>query len=126
MNVKKTRKPLEGASLIDAVIEAAQEKLAGKITVIDLRGASVTADFFIICQSESTVHNKAIADAIADRCARSNTFPWHSEGQAEGRWILIDFSDVVVHIMIAELRDYYSLETLWSEGKRRDIPDNAV
>jgi ribosome-associated protein len=118
---EKTKKNLGGGRLVETIVAAAQEKLAENLTVIDLHGTSAASDFFIIAQSETTVQNIAIADAIVDYCARKNTHPWHIEGEREGRWILMDFSDVVVHLMLPDLRSYYSLETLWTGGKRTDI-----
>jgi ribosome-associated protein len=119
---KTTIKTLCGKQLVEVIVSAAQEKLAEGLTIIDLHEAAACADFFIICQSETAVQNNAIADTIIDRCARKNTRPWHHEGEDEGRWILLDFTDVVVHIMLPDLRSYYSLETLWTGGKRTDIP----
>jgi ribosome-associated protein len=118
---KKTDKPLAGKRLAGAIVAAAQEKLAEKTAVIDCRGVAATADYFIICQSDTTVQNRAIADGIIGSCAEKNTRPWHSEGEQEGRWILIDFSDVVVHIMLSDLRAYYRLDTLWPDAKSVDI-----
>jgi ribosome-associated protein len=76
------------------------------------------ADFFIICQSDTDVQNRAIAASIIDCCTERNTPPWHHEGQGEGRWIVIDFTDVVVHIMLPDLRRYYDLESLWEGGSK--------
>jgi ribosome-associated protein len=118
---KNSGKMLAGKRLLDVIVLAAQEKLAEAIAAIDLRAVPATADYFIVCQSETTVQNRAIADAIIDRCAEEHTRPWHSEGEQEGRWILIDFSDVVVHIMLSDLRAYYRLDTLWTEGKKLDL-----
>lgn len=117
----KKNKPLSGPALVDAVVASARDKLAEKIAVIDLREIPGMADFFVICQSETDVQNRAIADSIIDRCSEKNTRPWHHEGESEGRWILIDFTDVVVHIMLADLRNFYNLEGLWSAGKMLSI-----
>jgi ribosome-associated protein len=115
---KRTKRPLAGKRLVDAIVASAQEKIAEHITIVDLRElATTTADYFIICQSETTVQNRAIADAIADGCAVKETYPWHTEGAEDGRWILMDFSDVVVHVMLPKLRGYYSLETVWQGAK---------
>lgn len=122
MNAKK-KLLLAGKRLVAVISEAAREKMAEKIVIVDLGRASSTADYFIICQSPTTVQNRAIADAIVDACARKNSHPWHREGEAEGRWVLLDFSDVVVHIMLEELRAYYSLETLWSDAKVTAVPE---
>lgn len=110
-----------GKALVDLIVEAAREKLAEHIVILDIQGLPGTADWFIICQSDNTVHNRAIADGIISSLAEKHTRPWYSEGTEEGRWILIDYSDVIVHIMLPELRDYYNLEELWSEGKRTDL-----
>jgi ribosome-associated protein len=118
---EKIRKILGGRRLVDVIVAAAQEKLAERCTFIELSGTTAASDFFVIAQSDTAVQNIAIADAIVDRCVRKNIRPWHIEGEREGRWILIDFSDVVVHIMLPDLREYYCLETLWTGGKRTDI-----
>jgi ribosome-associated protein len=118
---KNPKKPLKGKRLVDLIVEAAQEKLAEKITYIDLTGLATPADFFIICQSDTTVQNRAIADAIIEKGKEHDTRPWHSEGGEDGRWVLIDFTDVVVHILLPELRSYYDLESLWPQGKRCPI-----
>lgn len=123
--MKKLLKPLAGKKLVDCIVSSVQEKRGEKTTVIDHRKSASTADYFIICESETIVQNRAIADAIVDRCAEKGTRPWHQEGSDEGRWILLDFSDVVVHIMLSELRNYYNLEELWETGIRTDVPDVA-
>jgi ribosome-associated protein len=124
---RKTNRPLKadrslgGRRLVDVIVAAAQEKLAERLTVIDLYGTLASSDFFIIVQSGTAVQNIAIADSVVEHCARLHTHPWHIEGKREGRWILMDFTDVVVHILLPDLRSYYSLETLWTGGKRTDI-----
>jgi ribosome-associated protein len=118
VNAKKGSS-LAGRRLADVIVRAAEEKLAEKISVVDLTGLAMPADFFIVCQSDNSVQNRAIADAIVDACAEKDTLPWHREGEAEGRWILIDFTDVVVHIMLPELRSYYDLESLWRAGSKK-------
>jgi ribosome-associated protein len=116
---RKTNRPLKadrslgGRRLVDVIVAAAQEKLAERLTVIDLYGTLASSDFFIIVQSGTA--------SVVEHCARLHTHPWHIEGKREGRWILMDFTDVVVHILLPDLRSYYSLETLWTGGKRTDI-----
>jgi ribosome-associated protein len=116
---KNTHTSLSGADLVELIFAAAQDKLAEKIVSIDLSGMATPADFFVICQGDSTVQNRAIAEEIIDRCAEADTHPWHCEGKEDGRWVLIDFTDVVVHILLPDLRKFYDLESLWSQGKRR-------
>ena len=120
---KITGKSLGGEELVNSIIDSAKEKLAEAIVVLDIRGLPGTADWFIICQGDNTVHNRAISDGIIDHISSIGTHPWHKEGTEDGRWVLIDYSDVVVHVMLPELREYYNLEELWSAGKRMDISD---
>ncbi|MBN1308674.1 MAG: ribosome silencing factor [Chitinispirillaceae bacterium] len=119
---KKYGKPLGGRELVERIIQALEEALAEAIVAIDLQGLPGAADHFIICQGDTAVHNRACADRVMERLARYGTRPWQHEGYDEGRWILLDYSDVVVHIMLPELRDYYNIEELWAEGKARRIP----
>jgi len=116
--------PLAGEKLVREIVTALEEVLAGEIRVIDLQSRSSKddtvnpADYFVICQCDTTVHNRASADAVMDRLRALGCRPWKHEGLEEGRWILLDFSDVVVHIMLAELRGYYNIEELWSGSKK--------
>lgn len=112
---KKRTKPLGGKELVDRIIPILRETLAEAIVTIDLHGLPGTADYFIICQGDNTIHNRACADRVIERLALFGTRPWRFEGLREGRWILIDYSDVVVHILLPELRDYYNIEGLWAE-----------
>lgn len=109
-------KSLAGEKLVQAALSALQEKKAEKITIIDLKTASGPTDWFIICEGDNTSHTKAIADSLVVSLKEQNTRPWHEEGAEDGRWILVDYTDVVVHIMLPELREYYNLESLWKEG----------
>ena len=118
---KSLKRLLTGKELVDRIVEYAKDKLAERITLIDLSGLPGSADWFIICQSDNTTQNRAVCDEIDSRLSESGTRPWHCEGEIEGRWILMDYSDVVVHILLPDLRDYYSLETIWDKARRTDI-----
>jgi len=115
---KSSEKILGGKELVDKIVKSAKDKLAENIVVLDIQGLPGTADWFIICESDNAVHNKAIADAIVRDLNEQGTRAWHEEGTEDGRWILIDYSDVVVHIMLPELRSFYNLEELWAAGKK--------
>jgi len=106
---------LAGQELVDAVVSVLEEKLAERIAVIDLRKVSAAADWFIVCSGDNTSHTTAVAnEVIAALKERHRTAPWHHEGVEDGRWALIDYTDVVVHVMLEEVREYYNLESLWS------------
>jgi ribosome-associated protein len=117
----KTNRPLGGKELVDTIVKAAQEKLAENIILIDLRGLHGAAEWFILCQGDSTVHTRAIGDGIRESLREQETTAWHHEGDEDGRWVLIDYSDVVVHIMIPEVRDYYDLESLWEKSRQVQV-----
>jgi ribosome-associated protein len=105
---------LAGQELVGAVVSVLEEKLAERIAVIDLRKVSAAADWFIVCSGDNTSHTTAVAnEVIAALKERHKTAPWHHEGVEDGRWALIDYTDVVVHVMLEEVREYYNLESLW-------------
>lgn len=118
---KSNGKSLAGKVLVDEIVKEAQEKLAENIVVLDIQGLPGTADWFIICESDNAIHNNAIADAIVKSLAEKDTHPWHEEGRDDGRWVLLDYTDVIVHIMLPDVREYYNLEELWAAGKRTPI-----
>jgi len=105
---------LAGKELVDTVVSVLEDKLAERIAVIDLRKVSATADWFIVCSGDNTSHTSAVAnDVIGTLKQKYKTAPWHYEGVEDGRWALIDYTDVVVHVMLEEVRKYYDLESLW-------------
>ena len=119
-----TPAPLAGKTLADVIISTLKDALAENIITIDLRKLSGAADFFIVCQADNTVHTQACADRIIVNLKSKNTRPRQFEGMDEGRWILIDYFDVIVHIMLPEVREFYTIEELWSQGSIiREKPD---
>ena len=117
---KSASPALGGTELVNTILEALNEALAEEITTIDLREKKVASDWFIVCRADNTVHTRACADRVLEHCITRNTRPWQREGLEDGRWILLDFSDVVVHIMLPDLREYYRLEELWSGKQSAD------
>jgi len=104
---------LAGRELVDSIVEHAQSKKAAGITVLDVRGTSTVSDWLVICQGENPIHNRAIYDTVAVELKKQKTSPYLYEGHEEGRWIVIDYVDVVVHVLMPHLRKYYALEDLW-------------
>jgi ribosome-associated protein len=112
---------LSGKDLVDAAVKQALEKKAEDIVVFNPGEQSGIAEWFVVCHGNNGIHNKAIAEEIIVGLKRQNTAPWYKEGFDEGRWILIDYSDVVINILQPDLREYYALEALWKEAPRWDI-----
>lgn len=104
-------------------IEAARDKKAVDLVVLDLRPIDAFTDFFFICSGHNPRQIKAIADAIEESLQRSGIRPSHMEGYHRAEWILIDCFDFVVHVFTPETRRFYDLERLWGSAVRLDIPD---
>ncbi len=100
------------------MLEAAAEKKAEDPVVLNLKKLASFTDCFVICHGNQRRQTQAICDAIVDRLAESGQRPQHVEGYAMGDWILIDYTDLVVHIFTRETRDFYSLERLWGDAPR--------
>lgn len=111
--------PVELSEVTDAVLE----RNARDGMVLDLRGLSDATDYFVIVSGDSDVHTRAIADNALERAGRQGIRPAGIEGKAAGRWILIDFIDVVLHVFLPTVRDFYQLERLWGDAPRAVLGD---
>ena len=98
--------------------EAADEKKAFDILILDLRGLTYLADYFVICSGSNSPQVGAIADQIMQVLAKQGVHASHIEGQTGSTWVLMDYGDVVVHIFEEQARIYYSLEKLWNDAPR--------
>lgn len=96
--------------------EAVAEKKGIDPVILDLRAVSGVADYFLICSGNSPVQVKAITDNIGDKLKEAELSLALKEGYQTGRWVLMDFGDVVVHIMHQEEREFYALEKLWHDA----------
>ncbi len=123
MNIDKSL--LSGKELVDAAVERALEKKAEDIVLFNPGNQSGVAEWFLICHGNNVVQNKAIAEAIIVGLKEENTAPWYKEGLDGGRWVLLDYSDVVVNVLLPELREFYALEKLWEGYSRIDIPNES-
>jgi ribosome-associated protein len=108
------------APAIETARRAAQACLDNKATdvvLLDLKGVSDVTDFFVIASGTSDTHVRSTAEHVMEELKRSGTGTHHSEGVTQGRWVLLDFVDVVVHIFHPTLRQFYQLERLWSDAE---------
>ena len=104
---------LETERKLEIVRRLLEEKKAEEIEVIDLRGRTLIADFFVICSGTSNTHIKAIADGLLTDGRKEGLRKEHVEGYAQARWVLVDYGDVVAHIFAREEREFYDIESLW-------------
>ncbi|MFB0516829.1 MAG: ribosome silencing factor [Candidatus Neomarinimicrobiota bacterium] len=102
------------------------DKKAKEIIIMDLRELTSVTDFFVLCTGESDVQVKAIVDHLHETLDAEDTKPSHIEGYDQLSWVLIDYIDVVAHIFLPEVRDYYGLERLWADAKISEVSDSGA
>jgi ribosome-associated protein len=95
---------------------AALDKRATDLVVLDVRGVSSVADYFLVCSGKSTTHIETITEAIRAELKEEGVRPLHAEGVAESGWILLDYGDVLMHVFLEDTRAYYALERLWGDA----------
>jgi ribosome-associated protein len=100
-------------TLRDLVVATLEDMKANDITVIDVRGRTVIADYLVIASGTSERHVKSTAEAVAFKAKQAGERPLGEEGVQEGEWALIDLNGVIVHVMQPRVRDYYQIEKLW-------------
>ena len=101
---------------------AAIDKKAENVKILNISGLSSFTDYFVVCSAITDRQVQAIADSVKGQMKKSGFELISTEGYAEGRWVLMDFGDVVVHIFQDSLREYYDLEALWRDAPKVVIP----
>ena len=100
----------------------AEDKKAADISVLEISDITIIADYFVICTCSSTTHVKTVADEIEFKLKQTaGIYPHHVEGYESKSWILLDYSDIIVHLFLKDTRDFYSIERLWSDARKVDI-----
>ncbi len=111
----------ESVTIARACAQAADDKKAADIALLDMREAASFTDFFVICGADSIPQIRAIADAIRVRLREDfHRRPQAEDGFPASQWVVLDYGDVVIHIFHNEKRTYYGLESLWSDAPRLD------
>ena len=116
MSNARTNKSVTTATLRNAVIEALEQLKAKDIREIDVRGKTSIADLLVIASGTSARHVKSIADEVTRFAKKAGVMPLGVEGEQEGEWVLVDLGDVIVHVMLPRIREFYGLERLWTVG----------
>jgi ribosome-associated protein len=107
-------------------IEAAQNKKATAVTLLDLTGLGAFTDFFLLCSGLSTPQIEAISDAIEESLKSHGLRPEHREGRSGSEWLLLDYGSFIVHIFTERLRQFYDLERLWRRARRLDFSEPSA
>ncbi|MBI9033742.1 MAG: ribosome silencing factor [Bacteroidales bacterium] len=121
----KGQKKNEAQLLAETVVSGMQEKKAREIVLIDLSNIeNAISKYFVICHGTSNQHVGAISDSVEVEVEKVFDFsPWHKEGQRLAEWILMDYSDVVVHVFQESSRNFYKLEELWADAVIKRFED---
>ena len=105
---------------------AAEDKIAEQVMAIDVSSQLALTDVFVLASADNERQVGAIVDEIEDRLREAGAKPLRREGEREGRWVLIDFGDIVVHVQHADEREFYSLERLWKDCPEIDLSTIAL
>lgn len=106
--------------LVQRAARACADHKADRVVILDLHGVADMTDYFVIASGTSDTHVRALANHVMAELAKAGQRPYHEEGLAKGRWVLLDYVDFVVHLFHPSLRDFYQLERLW--GDAENIP----
>lgn len=105
------------------VLDALDKLKAKDVREIDVRGKTSIADLLIVASGTSSRHVKSIADEVIKFAKQAGVLPLGVEGQQEAEWVLVDLGDIIVHVMLPRIREFYGLERLWTVGD--DMPEAA-
>lgn len=107
---------MESVELKNIVCRELDEHKAVDITILDVQHLTVMTDFFVICTAKSNKQVKALAEFVEEKLEKYDVKPFHTDGLTDGKWAVLDFGSVIVHIFNDETRMFYCLEKLWSDG----------
>lgn len=107
---------LDGQALAERIAELADDKKGDRIQIFNMEGISILADYYVLVSGQTTVKTKAIASHIEDELEKQGEKTYGKEGQSEGTWLLLDYGNVIVHVMREPEREHYMLERLWAHA----------
>lgn len=121
---RKSQTPVQ--ALARAAVDAIHDKKGRDVVVLDVHEVSGVADIFILTTGDSDIQIRAIVDSIRNKLKTEfSERAWHVEGADHYQWVLLDYVDLVVHVFHEEKRTFYSLERLWGDAPREDVPDDT-
>jgi len=122
----KRSKPKKPPKSLEQVVAGALEDLkADSVHVLDVRHLTTVTDTMVVASGRSDRHVRAIAGAVVEQAKKAGFRPIGVEGQSSGEWVLVDLADVVVHVMLPRVREFYSLEKLWDLPARTEDAERA-
>ncbi len=112
--------------MIRVAAQAASDKLAEDIVAFDVSEQLVITDAFLLCSAANDRQVRAIVDEIEDKLREIGSKPVRREGERDGRWVLLDYADIVVHVQHVEERSFYALERLWRDCPLIELPETVT
>ena len=112
--------------MVEVAAKAASDKLADNIIAFDVSDQLVITDAFVLCSAPNDRQVKAIVDEVEERLRDLEAKPVRREGERDGRWVLLDYSDIVVHVQHEEERSFYALERLWRDCPLIELPETVT
>ena len=107
--------------MLRSMVKILDDKKAEDIKVIGIKDLTIIADYFIIANGMSSTHTRSVADELEFKLKEMGEEPRQIQGNNGSNWIILDYSDIVVHIFNKEMREFYNLERLWNDGQQEDI-----
>lgn len=126
---KKLRRSTTARKLsadVSKAVQAALDKKAMDVVVLDLRHTPAFTDYFVLCSGQNPRQVKAIADAVEEALRAARVKPAHIEGYDRAEWVLMDFFSFIVHVFTPQTREFYSLERLWGDAERIEVGEAGV
>lgn len=114
----------DSKQIVEVITEALLSRKGKEITVLDVSELTTLTDYFVVCHGNSDVQIKALADAVEDDVReKAGEKPWKKEGLQGRSWVILDYVNIVVHIMSKEKRDFYGIERMWNDAEITQIKD---
>ena len=114
---------MNSEELMQKTVAVLSRRKTENIKVLNISSLTTIADYFVICNGNSSIQIKSLADELEEKLKEENIELYSKEGFSDASWILLDYSTVVVHIFNPEQRDFYSIESLWSDAPEVDVSD---
>ena len=119
---RRSPEPESASPLQDVVTVALDDMKAVNVKVLDVRGLTDIADTMIIASGNSDRHVRSIADRVVEKTKAAGFRPLGTEGERDGEWVLVDLQDIILHVMLPRVREFYGLERLWDNGTEAPAP----
>jgi ribosome-associated protein len=123
---RRSPEPERASPLQDIVTAALDDMKAVNVKVLDVRGLTDIADTMVIASGNSDRHVRSIADRVVEKAKAAGFRPLGMEGERDGEWVLVDLQDIILHVMLPRVREFYGLERLWDNGTAAPVSVAAV